>query len=462
MPTKPNVKAADFLKSGSANEISIETMNVIRKQGTMAYQAAIPEATADNVKEIGSIIANYVPIQNEFLNALVNRIGLVIITSKMYRNPWSMFKRGMLEFGESIEEIFVNLARPHEFDQEVAETEVFKREIPDVKAVFHVLNYRKFYKQTISNDVIRTAFLSWQGVTDLIARIVDQMYSAANYDEFLAMKYMIAKAALNGYIYPSNIPALTEDNARSVVTTIKGMSNDLRFMKTTYNAMGVPTYTDPDDQILILNAKFEAVVGVNVLSLAFNKDYSEFMGRVVLVDGFGDLDIPRLNELFAEDPNYTPLTQAELTALDNIAAVQVDRSWFMIFDNYMSFKENYNGQGLYWNYFFHVWKTLSFSPFANAVLYTTNNPGITSVTVNPATATVGKGSTLKLTSSVVSTGFAPKGVTWAITQANSTSTISDQGVLTVAANEPNGTLTVTATSVYDNTKSGSATITVPA
>mgnify|MGYP000075391992 FL=1 len=73
---------------------------------------------------------------------------------------------------------------------------MFKREIPDVRAAFHILNYQKFYKATISNDQLRQAFLSWQGITDLIAKIVDSMYTGANYDEFLTMKYMLARNIL--------------------------------------------------------------------------------------------------------------------------------------------------------------------------------------------------------------------------------------------------------------------------
>ena len=38
----------------------------------------------------------------------------------------------------------------------------------------HMMNYQKFYKATISNDQLRKAFLSWQGITDLIAKIVEE------------------------------------------------------------------------------------------------------------------------------------------------------------------------------------------------------------------------------------------------------------------------------------------------
>ena len=133
----------------------------------------------------------------------------------------------------------------------------------------------------------------------------------------------------------------------------------------------------------------------------------------------------------------------------------------MIFDNFYNFTEHYNGEGLYWNYWYHVWKTFSASPFANGILFTTETPGITSVTVSPATATVAKGGSLQLSATVVSTGFASKGVTWSVTgAADSGTTVSPSGLLYVNPNETATTITVTATSIYNSAKTGTSTITV--
>ena len=125
--------------------------------------------------------------------------------------------------------------------------------------------------------------------------------------------------------------------------------------------------------------------------------------------------------------------------------------------------EIYNPQGLYWNYFYHVWKTFSISPFSNAVLFTTETPAITSVTVSPATVTVAKGATAQFRAVVVNTGFAPKDVIWTVTGTEDvTSNIDVNGLLTVSGTEANTTLTVTATSVFDGSKKGTATVTVQA
>lgn len=453
MPVKPKIRTL----TTSAADI----LNVIRNNASVDYRNYVPKADAndvESVRTIGAIIMDYPALQNEFLNALVNRIGRVMLTSKMYSNPIAFFKKGVLEYGESIEEIFVNIAKVQEFNPEIAEQEVFKRVVPDVRAAFHIMNYQKFYKATVTQEQLKQAFLSWDGVTDLIARIVDSMYTGANYDEFLVMKYLLARHILDGRVYPVTVPTVNAENAKAIVTTVKGVSNKLTFMNSDYNPAAVRTFTDKTDQYMIVNSVFDATMDVNVLASAFNMDKAEFLGHRVLIDGFGDLDIARLGEIFAGDPTYNEPSQDELAALSAIPAVIVDKDWFMVFDMLTQFTEQYNGQGLYWNYFYHVWKTFSVSPFANSVLFVPGTPSVTSVTVSPATASVPKGGSVSLSAVVATEYFAPQTVVWTSSAADVK--VSAAGVVTVDADAKSASATITATSVFDSAKSATCEVTV--
>lgn len=455
MPTRP--------KNAKLNSTSADILNAIRNSATANYRDYVPAAnqTAESVRAIGSVIMQFPALQNEFLSALVNRIGRVMITSKMYTNPWNVFKQGTLDFGETIEEVFVNLAKPFEYDPAVAENKIFAREKPDVRAAFHVLNYQKFYKTTVEHEELRQAFLSWDGITDLISKIINAMYTAANYDEFQTMKYMLARHILNGELYPTQIPTISEQNMKSIISRIKGVSNNFEFMTSNYNLAGVSNFSLKENQYIIVNSNFDATMDVEVLASAFNMDKADFMGHRVLVDSFGNLDSNRLNLLFANDENYTPLTTEENAALDEIPAVIVDEKWFMIFDNLYNFTEQYNGQGLYWNYWYHVWKTFSVSPFANACVFVPGAPTVSGVTVSPATATVSAGQTVLLSATVTTDNFASKAVDWSISPETEGVTISPLGLLTIGPDVASGTeITVTATSHFDPTQSASAVITV--
>jgi hypothetical protein len=453
MPVKPKIRTL----TTSAADI----LNVIRNNASVDYRNYVPKADAndvESVRTIGAIIMDYPALQNEFLNALVNRIGRVMLTSKMYSNPIAFFKKGVLEYGESIEEIFVNIAKVQEFNPEIAEQEVFKRVVPDVRAAFHIMNYQKFYKATVTQEQLKQAFLSWDGVTDLIARIVDSMYTGANYDEFLVMKYLLARHILDGRVYPVTVPTVTAENAKAIVTTVKGVSNKLTFMNSEYNPAAVRTFTEKGDQYMIVNSVFDATMDVNVLASAFNMDKAEFLGHRVLIDGFGDLDIARLGEIFAGDPTYHEPSQNELTALNAIPAVIVDKDWFMVFDMLTQFTEQYNGQGLYWNYFYHVWKTFSVSPFANSVLFVPGTPSVTSVTVSPTTASVPKGGSVSLSAVVATKYFAPQTVVWTSNVADVK--VSAAGVVTVDADAKSASATITAASAFDEEKKATCEVTV--
>ena len=451
MPTRPSKVTMD------TNAVNI--VNAIRNNNSNYYKDYVPAITdTSELRQIGKIIMDVPALQNEFLNALINRIAIVRIWSKLFDNPWSMFKKGLLEYGEVIEEVFVDLIRVYEFDAEKAETELFKRVSPDVRAAFHVMNYRKFYKVTIERQKLAKAFLSAQGMEDLITYIMTQIYTSANYDEWLTMKYMLAVNILNGRLYPIEVAPVAEANMKSIVTKVKATSNLLEFPSRKYNPAHVFQHTDKSNQYILIDTQFDASMDVNVLASAFNMDKAQFMGNRVQIDGFGTLDNERLAELFADDPNYVELTDEQLEALNSIPMAVVDENFFMIYDNLNEFREVENGQGLYWNYFYHQWKTFSTSPFSNAIVYVPETPAVTAVEVTPATATVAKGASLALTTVVTATGYAPQEVTY--TSDAEGVTITEGGVVQVDADTTAASATITVASVFDPTVTDTVAITI--
>lgn len=426
----------------------------------MANRISVSDNT-EALHAIGEYVMQYEATQNAYLTALVNRIGMTIITSKMWDNPWSVFKKGRLEFGETVEEIFVNLAKPHSFDPATAEKEVYKREIPDVRAAFHSMDFQKFYKVTISNDQLRQSFLSWNGITDLIAKIVDSLYTGMRYDEYVTMKYMICREMLNGGFYNEETAALTKDTASDVMTSVRGLVGQLDFMSSKYNRSGVMTHTPREDLYVIISAANRALIDVDVLAVAFNMDKTDFLGHLIEVDSFDEHDELRLTELFGDDENFKLFTDTEKTVLGAVIAAMVDKDWWMVFDVFDTFTQNYNGQGLYWQYFYHVWRIFSASPFANAICVSSNTSTVTAVAVTPSTANVTQGANLQMTAAVTGTGMYDKQITWAASgQASSETNIDPMsGVLHVGKDETVGSeIAVTATAV--NGTEGTATITV--
>lgn len=449
----PNIPQIRELKSNNAAEI----INTIRDNSSQNYQNYVPYVTPDSnsLAQWGAVLMDAPSLLNEFIDALVNKVALTWVTSKWYDNPYAPLKSGIMEYGTTIEEIFVGLIEPHKYDPYVAQTELYKMEKPDVKTAFHILNYKYFYKVSIEYDTLRGAFTSWAGVDKLIRSIFDQMYTSANYDEFISMKYLIQRAILNGHIVtnPTNITTSTDDGAEA----FRSAYLDMQFMSPQYNVAGVRTFTRPEDQYLLIDTKYMAKMDVQTLATAFNLDKAEFLGKIMPMNDFGYADTARLNELLSGETWYTPFTQAELQSLSNVKAVILDRNWFKIFDYLIRTTKLENGDGLYYNYDLHVWKVMSYSPFAQAVAFGNFTTAVTGVTVSPTAVTASTGTQAFFNATVATTGFAPQTVTWTATSGD----ISPRGVLTISTDATSGSkITVTATSTYDSTKKATATVTV--
>lgn len=350
------------------NASTIDILNVIRQNAGYEYQNAVPKVTKEtDIPAVGAIIYGTPALANTFINALVNRIALVRVQSATFNNPYSILKKGYIEFGETIEEIFVNIAKVVNYSPEKGEEREFKRTLPDVRSVFHVINWRAVYPVTIQDEALKQAFLSLDGVTNLISSIVDQVYTAAEYDEFLLFKYLLIKSISHGKMKPVSIGDGT--NPKDAAKAFRGVSNLLTFMKDDMNESGVLTSTPRERQVIFMDAKYNAEFDVEVLASQFHMEKADFMGRLFLIDDFTTFDNKRFEEIRKESTGLEEVTPAELALLADAKAVLLDENWFQVYDNNNKFTEKYVASSLYWNYFYHTWKTVSYSPFSNAVVF---------------------------------------------------------------------------------------------
>lgn len=358
------------------NATTMDILNVIRQNASYDYQQNVPEVTkTTDIPKVGEVIYGTPAFANQFINALVNRIAIVRMQSATFNNPYAILKKGYLEFGESIEDIFVSIAKAVDFDVEKAPKREFQRTPPDVRSVFHTMNWRVVYPVTIQDEDLRQAFLSIEGVQNLIAKIVDSVYTAAEYDEFLLFKYLLIKAISHGKMFP--ISTGQANDLTDTAVKFRGTSNLLPFMSSNYNECGVKTNTPKDRQVIFMDATFNAEFDVSVLASAFNMEKADFMGRLFLIDSWSEFDNERFDVIRENSDGIEEITTPELNMMKDVKAVLLDEKWFQVYDNNNKFTEKYVASGLYWNYFYHTWKTVSYSPFANAVVFVQSTAKIT-------------------------------------------------------------------------------------
>lgn len=350
------------------NATTKDILNVIRQNAGLEYQNAVPvvEKEAD-IPKVGEIIFGTPSLSNQFLNALVNRIGLVKARSATFNNPYEILKKGYLNYGESVEDIFTSLVNVQVYDEESAKAREFQRNFPDVKSVFYAINWRVVYPETINESDLNLAFLSGDGVTNLIAKMVDAIYTSSNYDEYLLFKYLIIKAVSHGKMYPVSIGDGTKTADAGV--QFRGLSNMLPFMSSEYNEAGVKNTTPKERQVIFMDAMYNAKYDIEVLAGAFNMDKAEFMGRLFLVDNFATFDNDRFIAIREKSDGLEEVTQAELDLMKHVKAILIDEEWFQVYDKLNKFTEKYMASTMEWNYFYHVWKIITHNPFANAIVF---------------------------------------------------------------------------------------------
>lgn len=437
------------IANSTLNASTIDILNVIRQNASYDYQQNVPEvATVNDIPKVGEVIYGTPAFANQFINALVNRIAIVRVQSATFNNPYTNLKKGYLEYGETVEDIFVSIAKAVDFNVEKAAKREFQRTIPDVRSAFHVMNWRVMYPVTIQDEDLRQAFLSIDGVQNLIAKIVDSVYTAAEYDEFLLFKYLLIKAISHGKMLPTSIGAGT--NLSEAAVQFRGTSNLLPFMSSEYNEARVKTTTPKERQVIFMDAMFNAQFDVNVLASAFNMDKADFMGRLFLIDNWTDFDNERFDVIRANSDGIEEVTAEELALLGNVKAVILDDNWFQVYDNNNKFTEKYVASGLYWNYFYHTWKTISNSPFANAVVFVTSDADVAlpaSITVHVDAKDESNVATVfTISADFESAGLSPQNVNFVQTEALTKAGIAVQkyGGLIIPASQVETDITIVA------------------
>ena len=168
--------------------------NSIRTLASAEYQNRIPSATKSNLLEVATMITDYPTAKNEFINVLTNQVVKTIFMDKLYSNPFKFFKKGSLPYGKSIEMVFVDLIKAknwnERFNSETSDAGslIGKEPVSNVKVKYISENFRHKYKITISDEQLKGAFRSRDGLSALVNRLVVAPLNSAEFDEYMIMK----------------------------------------------------------------------------------------------------------------------------------------------------------------------------------------------------------------------------------------------------------------------------------
>lgn len=432
-------------------------------KGTNDFQQRVPEPTQTNItKTVGALLdpmnQNYF---NQFMDALIMRIGTTYVHAKSFYNPLREFKKPTMIYGSTIQEIMPKWIRAHSYIDDAED--VFKMARPDVAAWYHSQNRRDRYDITINDIELRTAFTNENGLNQLVSSIMTVPMNSDEYDEYRIMMQLIAIYNQKWGFYKHALSAAPTDETtgKEFLQAIRTYAGLLQFPNTTYNngaITDIPIFVKPQELILLITPQTKAALDVQTLSGIFQLDKADIQYRTILVDQFPIPD-------------------------DNCVALLTTTDFFMCADTVYRNTSIYNPKTLGTNYFLHHWGVYSISPFVPAIMFTAGGQTtpiniveqtVTGMTMTPATQNVAAGDELELTISLTGSlnpdapyiKVAPDAATYEVsvtrtegegddattTAVNSPRTrVDEYGVLHVSkALEAGDVITVTATSTYIN------------
>lgn len=347
-----------------------DILNAIREEQSAEYQNNIPVATGSNDLEIYSALESYPTAKNDFINTLTNRIGRQMFFDKVFNNPFKMLHKGMLPYGKSIEQLFIEMAEEKGFKEHFTgstsnEADLIGVVAPSVKVEYITQNFEYKFKTSISDLQLRGAFTNAFGLMNLINKAVNSLLSSTQYSEFRDMKKILTNAQADStggstigtglvqQIYKNEttkanslFPVGNNIDGKKISKGVKTWANKLIFPSNKYNLAGVKTWTSKEDLVLFITPELQAEIDVEVLATAFNVSSADVNVRTILVDDLGQTD-----------------------GGQDVLCVLADKDVIQAYDTLNTTTTFYNGEKLATNYFAHKHGIMAGCSFANAIIF---------------------------------------------------------------------------------------------
>ena len=355
-------------------------------KSTNDYQQRVPEPTQTNIdKTIGALFdpmnQNYF---NQFMDALIMRIGTTYVHQQSFRNPLREFKKPSMIYGSTIQEMIPKWIRAHSYIDDAED--VFKMTRPDARVWYHSQNRRDRYDITVNDIELRTAFTESNGLNKLVSAIMQVPINSDEYDEYRIMMQLIAIYEQKWGFYKHALSAAPTDEStgKEFLQALREYAGLLRFPSTTYNngaIPDIPIFVNPQELILLVTPKTQAALDVQTLSGIFQLDKADIQYRTILVDQF-------------------PIPDNDCVAL------LTTTDFFMCADTEYRNTSMFNPKTLGTNYFLHHWGVYSVSPFVPAIMFSAGGDSttisevtqtVTGMTLTPDTKNVSAGDDVELT-----------------------------------------------------------------
>lgn len=434
---------------------NVTILDKIWLEGSNDFQQRIPQPTQQTLDS--TMEALFDPMNrnyyNQFVDALVMRIGDTYVHQQSWKNKLAAFKGPNMYYGSTLQEIATKWVKAHAYRDDVED--VFKMHRPESAVWYHSQNRRDQYEITVNQLELRTAFTQPNGLNRYVASIMQAPINSDEYDEYIIMKQLFAFYESNFGFYKHHLTGVPSDEAtgKEFLKALRVYAEKLQFPTTVYNGVrleDLPVFARPEELVLFVTPEISASVDVDTLAPLFHLEKAESNIRKIIVDEFPFKDT-------------------------SCCAILTTKDFFQCRDTVYQTDSIYNPKALGTNFYLSHFGIYSVSPFVPAIMFTTDEgtsvttvkQTVTGVKVEVDNASPDAGSTVQITStlqgSLDAEGYnvkvAPDASTYEVSivdatgkAVNSSKTFVDEyAVLHVAKTLKTGTvITITGTSTYTN------------
>lgn len=346
------------IKDGKLHATNAEIFNTIRRYAPDDYKSRVPAVTQASVADAVKALNSYTPDWNVFYNILLNRITTTIVRQKSFTNPLAPLKRSSQRYGTQIQEMQVNLLRAKSYEKDALNIYGLEGREPDIHVKYHTMGRRNKYEITLPMEqVLAGAFDGSEDLSALLNSCLSMPMNSDQNDEFLLMMELFKHYQdFNGF-YNVHLDDITHAAGRDakaeiceqLVEGVRALNTKLRFYSTDYSAEGRNTglSTLSDSTMLVIDADLDAALTVRMLMYAFNAEDGKLLADRII-------KVPRI-------------------PIEGCHALLVDTDFLLCQDNIpaLTLTAPINPQNMTQPVVMHHWETLSYSLFANAIMFST-------------------------------------------------------------------------------------------
>lgn len=329
-----------------------QLMSQLWLQGSNSYQQRISSpsvaTTAQQIRELWDP-AN-LNFRNEFIDGLLNRVGLSYVRQHSWRNPLDVFKKRRLEYGSTVLEAQAKLLVGRTYDD--ARETLLKVHRPEIAQCIHQLDYFMQYPYTVNHMELRRAAEGESGLNEFVAAIMDSAMTSAQWDEYKNMVQLLAWYDSELGMYKKSLSApVDEATSKAFLQSIREYAGLLQFPSGKYMAQteeiqtaGLTTWANPEDLVIFTTPGVKAAIDVQALAGAFNLPMAEIEQRIVLLD-----EMP----------------------MADVYAIMTTTDFYQVYDQAIENGSFYNPETLNSNYYLTITAIHSVSPFVPVIAFTT-------------------------------------------------------------------------------------------